>query len=322
MATPRLGLCAPLAAVVLLLLLATACGSSSVASPQGSSSLGDPTVDKLAQVQARGTLVLATDPAYPPQSYRVPGAKRLAHTKCTPNQMTGNQMAGYDADTSKLVAHALHVEPCFVAPTWSEMISGDWGDRWDIAIASMGITRERMQGLYFTQPYSAEAERFFVPKNSSYTKVSQLSGKRLGGCVGCFAQAYIQGTLDAPGQNVKFEAKNGKFVGYDLESHGLRAVTQGKLDAFLCGVAVGAKAIAEGLPLRAVGGDQYVAYLSGAVDRSSSFHSAAFTHRVNQIVDQLQASGTLRRLSLHYFHHDFASKARGFDVAALDQHVK
>lgn len=242
-------------AVVVLVVLASACGSASSASPQGSSSVGDPTVDKLAEILAHGTLVPATDPAYPPQSYQVSRAKRLAHTKCTPNQMTGNQMAGYDAGTSKLVARALHVEPCFVAPTWSDMISGDWG------------------------------------------------------------------TLDAPGQTVKFEAKNGTFVGYDLERHGLKDVALGKLDAFLCGVAVGAKAIAEGVPLRAVGGDQYVGYLSGAVDRSSGFHSAAFVNRVNQIVDQLQVRGTLRRLSLHYFHHDFATKARGFNTASLDQHV-
>ena len=37
------------------------------------SSIGDPTVDKLAQVLTRGTLVLSTDPAYPPQSVRGQG---------------------------------------------------------------------------------------------------------------------------------------------------------------------------------------------------------------------------------------------------------
>ena len=65
---------------------------------------GDPSTDKLAQILARGTLILSTDPAYPPQSYLVKGAKRLANTKCAANQMTANQMAGYDADTGKLVA--------------------------------------------------------------------------------------------------------------------------------------------------------------------------------------------------------------------------
>ena len=31
---------------------------------------GDPSTDKLAQVLARGTLILSTDPAYPPQGWR------------------------------------------------------------------------------------------------------------------------------------------------------------------------------------------------------------------------------------------------------------
>ena len=137
---------APAVAVVAATLLAAG-------TPAGAARpTADPATDKLAQVLARGTLILSTDPAYPPQSYRVKGAKRLADTKCAANQLTGNQMAGYDADTSKLVAQGLGVEPCFVTPTWSEQISGHWNDRWDIAFASIGITRERMTRLYYTRP--------------------------------------------------------------------------------------------------------------------------------------------------------------------------
>jgi ABC-type amino acid transport substrate-binding protein len=135
------------AVVAVVLLLASA----------GSATATGPSADELAQVLGRRTLILATDPAYPPQSYRVQGAKRLGNTRCAANQLTGNQMAGYDADVSKLVAEALGVEACFVVPTWSEMISGHWGDRWDIAFVSMGITYDRMQRLYSTRPYSAEA---------------------------------------------------------------------------------------------------------------------------------------------------------------------
>ena len=57
--------------------------------------------------------------------------------------MTANQMAGYDADTGKLVAKRLGVEACFVTPTWSEIISGHWGDRWDISYGSGAINSDR-----------------------------------------------------------------------------------------------------------------------------------------------------------------------------------
>lgn len=281
----------------------------------------DPSTDLLARVLARGTIVLSTDPAYPPQSYALKRAKRLAHTKCAANQLTANQIAGYDADTAKLVAKALGVEPCFVTPTWTELISGHWNARWDIAFGSIGITYERMARLYYTQPYSAEAERFFVRRDSPVTKVEKLSGKRLGGCGGCFAQYYIQRTLRLPGEPVPFHVNHATFVGYDVEANGLADVARGKLDAFLCGVAVGGKAIKQGLPLRAVGGDQYVAYLSGAVDRFSGLMVGPFVTRVNTIVRGLQAAGTLRRLSLHYFRVDFATRARSFDVSRLKQDV-
>ena len=306
---------APAVAVVAATLLAAG-------TPAGAARpTADPATDKLAQVLARGTLILSTDPAYPPQSYRVKGAKRLADTKCAANQLTGNQMAGYDADTSKLVAQGLGVEPCFVTPTWSEQISGHWGDRWDIAFASIGITRERMTRLYYTRPYSAEAERFFVRRNSTVKTVQQLSGKRLGGCGGCFAQNYIQRTLDLPGQSVRFLVEHATFVGYDVERNGLADVAHGKLDAFLCGVAVGGKAIAEGLALKSVGADTYVAYLSGAVDRSSGLSVSAFIEKVDAIIARLHAQGTLRRLALKYFRTDFATRASHFDVSRLAQKI-
>jgi polar amino acid transport system substrate-binding protein len=295
--------------------------SAAIARPLAPQRATDASNDKLAQILARGTVIMATDPAYPPQSYLVKSAKRPAHTKCAANQLTGNQMAGYDADTSKLVAKGLGVEACFVAPTWSEMISGHWNDRWDIAFVSMGITYERMTRLYFTQPYSAEAERFFVRKSSSYTAVSRLSGKRLGGCGGCFAQYYIQRTLKLPGQPLTYQVRNATFVGYDVERNGLVDVAHGKLDAFLCGVAVGGKAIKEGLPLRVLGRDQYVAYLSGAIDRFSEHTVHDFATRVNAIVATLHANGTLDRMSRRYFKTDFARQAGTFDIARLKQTI-
>jgi hypothetical protein len=52
--------------VSVVLMAVCGCGGSSAQG--GSPSVGDPTVDKLAQIVSRGTLVLATDPAYAPQS--------------------------------------------------------------------------------------------------------------------------------------------------------------------------------------------------------------------------------------------------------------
>jgi hypothetical protein len=62
-----------------ILLITVACSSGETTSSASPSATGDPSTDKLAQVLARGTLVLFTDPEYAPQSYAVEGAERCGH---------------------------------------------------------------------------------------------------------------------------------------------------------------------------------------------------------------------------------------------------
>lgn len=81
------------------------------------STAGDPARDKLAQILSRRTLVLPTDPAYPPASFGVKGAERAPDTRCAANQFTAPEVDGYDVAVGKAVADALGVEPCFVTPT-------------------------------------------------------------------------------------------------------------------------------------------------------------------------------------------------------------
>ena len=277
--------------VALVALPASGVASTPLRSAHGA---GDPSTDKLAQILARGTLILSTDPAYPPQSYVVKGAKRLAKTKCAANQMTANQMGGYDADTGKLVAQRLGVEPCFVDPTWSEIISGHWNDRWDISYGSGAINSDRASRLYFTQPYYAAPQLFFVAKNSKFHKPSDLDGKTVGVCAGCTHELYLKRTLTIPGVKVVFKVKNPKIAIFDVENPGLKKVSEGKLDAFLCAAPEGDGAIHKGLNLRAIKEPAFFMYPTGFVDRFSSLDVKAFIAKVNSVVAGLHADGSLR----------------------------
>jgi polar amino acid transport system substrate-binding protein len=283
----------------------------------------DPSTDKLAQVLARGTLILSTDPAYPPQSYQVKSAKRLAHTKCAANQLTANQMAGYDADTGKLVAKRLGVEACFVTPTWSEIISGHWGDRWDISYGSGAINSDRASRLYFTQPYYAAPQLFFVAKNSKAKTPADLNGKRIGVCAGCTHELYLKRTLTIPGVKVVFKVKNPKISIFDVENPGLRAVAAGAIDAFLCAAPEGDGAIHAGVKLRALKDPAFFMYPTGFVDRYSAYDVKAFVARIDQVVNSLHADGTLVKLSrADFYGADYATKAGAFDMSTVRQVVR
>lgn len=308
--------------VAVAALVLAACSSGTASERAKPTASADPVHDKLAQVLDRGTLVLFTDPAYPPQSEAVKGASRPPGTKCLANQLTGPEMAGYDAETGKAVAEALGVEPCFVTPSWTEVTSGNWGDRWDVAWGSGAITADRMSRLYVTLPSYTTPAVVFVKKSSPIKHLSELSGHTVGACAGCTMQQYLEGTLELPGVRTTLAFSAPKIVTYNTEVPGLKAVGAGKLDAFLCSEPVGAGEIAAGIPLRMLPEPAYQTFKTGYVDRTSGLSATAFVARINAIVKKLHADGTMARLSLMSFDKDYATEAASFDMAGLSQKVR
>jgi polar amino acid transport system substrate-binding protein len=310
------------ASAAVLAVIVTACSGAGGATPAPSSEPSlDPATDKLAEVLARGTLVLSTDPAYPPQSFLVEGAERRADTKCASNQLTAPEVAGFDADTGKAVAEILGVEPCFVTPPWNQIIAGNWGDRWDIAWGSGAITEERMTRLYVTQPSYATPHNFFVPADSPVQDAGELSGKAVGACAGCTHELYLRHELVLPGPPLDYAVDDPEIVTFDAEPPGLEATADGELDAFLCGEPVGTEAIASGLALRMLPEPAYYTQKTGYLDRASSLDQAAFVARINEVMTGLHADGTLKALSLESFGVDYATAAAEFDLATVGQAV-
>ena len=301
--------------------LVGACTSAATSPSSSQAPSADPTTDKLAQVQARGTLVLWTDPDYAPQSFAVKGATRLAQTKCGPNQMTAPEISGYDAETGKLVAAALGVEPCFVATPFDAMIAGSWGDRFDVAWASGAITEDRMQRLYVTQPYYSTPANFFVKADSAFQAPADLSGKQIGACAGCTHDQYLHKTLKLPGQTIDFVVNDPKIVTFNTEIPGLQAVVDGKVDAFLCSEPVGLAAIAKGSKLREIEKPAYFTHKTGYVDRDLKLAPGPFLDAVSKAIADLHAKGKLKELSLEFFKKDYATPAGAFDLVALGQKV-
>ena len=293
----------------------TAPGATAPASPVPSSGRAG---DHLAYVLARGTLVLPVDPVYPPASFAVEGATRPSGTKCDENQLTGAEVDGYDVATGKLIAEALGVEPCFVTPTWVQLLAGHWADRWDISFSSIGITTSRMEQLTFTRPYYATPERFYVNSGSGITAIEDLDGLRIGVCEECFADLYLQKRLDIPGAAIEYRVDDAVIVPFAVERSGLEEVGAGTLDAFLCQETAGDQAIAEGVDLVALDPAPYAAYPAGALDRASAYEPERLLQHVNTILGDRFADGSLQRLSIEHFGKDYATLAESYDASVLD----
>jgi polar amino acid transport system substrate-binding protein len=320
--------------VVIFSFLATACSNQAAPQPTATQAVSQsPTdtsqaaapsgEDELASILARGTLIVSTDPAYPPQSELVKDGKRANNTKCASDEHTSSELTGFDIDTSVEIAKRLGVEACFVTPDWTLITGGNWSGRWDLSIGSMTITPERMGKLYFTQPYYTTPAAFFVHKdNTTFTKPADLSGKKIGACTGCTYDAYLAKKLVIPGETIDFVVNDAKFTGYDTDINALQDLALGdgtRLDAVLTAQPTGLGAITDGMPLKQLGDPVFFEYLGGAVDKAATKDPISLVKKVTEIIQQMHTDGTLVKLSQQYYKTDLATQASKFDLPALKQ---
>jgi ABC-type amino acid transport substrate-binding protein len=282
--------------------------------------------DKISEIKARGTLIIATDPVYPPFSELDETQPRPPDTKCTENQYTGNQFSGFDAETAMEIARRLGVEPCFVGPEWTEITAGDWKDAWDIHVGSMSITGKRMETLYFSQPYFATPIHVFVHEdNTSYQIPEDLSEKKIGTCDLCTFDLYLKGTLELPGPPVEFRIKNAESIPYENEVPAIADLSLGdgaKLDAVILQRSTGTEAIKAGAPLRIIKQPLYYAYVAASFDKKSGKDSVPLVKEVTRIIQSMHKDGTLLSLAQGKIEADLIPPAADFFIDSLNQFSK
>jgi polar amino acid transport system substrate-binding protein len=279
--------------------------------------------DKLAEIQARETLIIATDADYVPQSKLLPDVLPNPDTKCEASQYTANQFTGFDADVAVEIARQLGVEACFVTPPWSQLVAGNWGDNWDVHVGSVAITYERMKVLYFSQPYYATPTVILVHKeNSTFNRPEDLSGKRIGVCAGCTFEEYLQGTLQIPGQKIENRIQNPQIIAYENEDPAIEALSLGdgvKLDAVITILPKALAAMGAGKPVRMLDDHLLFAYASVTMDRSSGRDPIRLLNEITKIIQEMHRDGTLKKLSIEYQGLDLTQEASRFDLTSIKQ---
>ncbi len=284
--------------------------------------------DKLSEILKRGKIVVATHPESQPRSQLKKGGARKAGTLCFSNEHTLDEFYGHDIDVARIIAERLGVEPCFVTPAWSEIIGGRWADRWDIAIASVSITNDRMESLYYARPYIAEPAILYVHRdNTSYLRPSDLSGKRVGTCAGCIFEYYLEGGLSLPGQKLSYHLNAPEIVAYDPNNLNdlFRELAAGdgvEIDAVLADIFMGSTAISKGIPIKPLGGPAFYTYIAPAFDKKQRDNPISLIEKVNEIIDGLFDDGTLEKLAGKNFDFDtdVVAPARDFDYRSLKQY--
>ncbi len=285
-----------LALVLILSFALAACGGAGG---------GDGTL--LGEVNARGYLIVSTDPNYEPISYLDPNADRADDTVCPDDMLTYGEMVGFDVDVAKAVADELGVDVCFATPDWDLVTAGSWGDRWDISIGSMTPTLTRAEVLVFSTPYVYTPAQFAATADTGITSLADLEGQTI-----CVATAttyldWLNGELTIT-EDAMFADPPSDFDVVELptDQECAQSIAAGRpeFSIYLTSATVIDSNIEGGLDVVKVGGAVFSENLSPATDKSSSFDIDTFTAEISSIVKGLHADGTLSALSVQYFEID------------------
>lgn len=284
--------------------------------------------DKLAEIRKRGKIVIATHPQSQPRSQLKQGAARSSETICFSNEYTLDEFYGYDIDVARFIAEGLGVEPCFVTPAWYEIIGGRWAERWDLAIASVSITNERMEFLYYSRPYIAEPSILYIHKdNTGYREPGDLSGKKVGTCAGCIFEYYLEGSLTLPGEDLVYHIESPEIIAYDPNNMNdlFRELAVGdgvKIDAVLADIFLGSTAISDGVPIKPLGEPLFYTYIAPAFDKKQRDNPISLIRKVNEIIARLHQDGVLQKLAEKHFNFDtdVTTPAEKFPFQKLNQY--
>ncbi|MGH2697057.1 MAG: transporter substrate-binding domain-containing protein [Actinomycetota bacterium] len=251
--------------------------------------------DLLAEIQSRGTLRVATDPQYPPQS--------------SLNDETG-EWEGFDIDVATEIANRMGVEVEFITPGWEQIIAGSWQDRWDVSVGSMTVTPERDEVLHFATPYYYTPAAVAVREEDAATMTdiaTDFDGATIGLCGGCTYEFYLDKTLDIPGEEIEFVIDDAKVATYNTDVPAIKDLEVGRLDAAISSLTTLQGAREGGSAIEIVGNVFYEP-LSVAVDRSSQLDPTSFVEEVDRIVQEMHSDGTLSALSEEWFGQDLSTK--------------
>jgi len=243
-----------------------------------------------------GTLVVSTDPAYPPYS----------------SLDASGEYVGFDSDTAREVAKRLGVEIEWQTPDWAAVTAGNWGGRWDISIGSMTQTEERALVVDFADPYFYESGYLLVPTDSAATTVADLAGKTICAGESTTHGTWIEGGFAESTVVIQYNPspEGAKLKTYPTDFNCIEAYLAGRTndwDAMAQSREFIENAIAESDgKLRFLNEDpNFAGQISFALDKSG-LPTASMLSALNAIVAEMHEDGTLSGFAMTHVGRDIS----------------
>ena len=209
------------------------------------------------------------------------------------NYFQGAKLAGFEIDVAEAVAAKMGLKIEWKALSFDALLTGLRQDRWDMVIASHGITEERAKAVTFTDPHYCSGG-VIIAKDASIKTAADLAGKVVAVQTGT---TYLE--------NVKKVSAVKEIKNFPQDTDARAALSSGRVDAWVTDRFVASNSLAAnpggGLKM---GDFLFIERIAPAVAKGN----VGLAGEVNKALAAVLADGSYAAISKKWFNEDIRCK--------------
>lgn len=233
--------------------------------------------------QAQKQLRIASEGARPPFNY-FDGA---------------NQLAGFEIDLTRELCRRMDAECSFVAQDWESLIGGLNAKQYDVIVAAMEITDDRLEKIVFSKPYAHSPSALIAQQSASLASAdpNALKGLQIGVEADSPQQAYV---VD--------KYKNSEIHRYATLEEAMLDLAEGRVDVVAEDKLVASEFLEnrkEGRCCRIVADlPQDPSYFGAGLGYGLRKSDSELKAALDKALDEVVADGTYDKIRVKYFAFD------------------
>ena len=209
------------------------------------------------------------------------------------NYFQGSKLTGFEIDVAEAVAAKMGVKVEWKALSFDALLAGLRQDRWDMVIASHGITEERAKAVTFADPHYCSGG-VIIAKDAGIKTAKDLNGKVVSVQTGT---TYLD--------NVKKLAGVKEVKNFPQDTDARAALLTGRVDAWVTDRFVAKQALEANANAGMKMGDfLFIERIASAVAKGNS----SLAGEINKALAAIQADGTYATISKKWFGEDIRCK--------------
>lgn len=230
-------------------------------------------------------LRVGVDDSYPPMEFK---------------DKNGKDTIGFDADVAKEVAKRLGKKDAqFVSNDWTGIFDALETKKFDVIISSVSITKERQEKHSLTKPYIANKQVIVTKKNNEKIKKPEdLKTANVGSQQGTTSEDFCKEELKLSGD---------KYKTYPVVTQPFDDLSAGRLDAVVVDIVVAKYYLANNKDTYKLVWESTDAEPMALCFKKSDGQTR---DKANKILDDMQADGTMKKISEKWFGDDMTKNLK------------